>query len=543
MTTAATTVPVAAVDPPAPTPMGTMPPHVVPIDDIVPSPLNPRAHFDVAELTDSVRTHGVLMPLLTRPRKGKYEIVEGERRYRAAKAAGVLFLEVKSRDLSDADALEIMLLANGQREDLTPLEQARGYKRLIEKNPSKYSIAFIAQRISRSEKFVADRMRLLELIEPLQQLLDRERILVGHAELLAKLKPEDQARALAPTDGGLWDHEGSTLDFDTLTDERDREADPYDGCKPRTVRELEAWIARHIRFDVEHFATTAPLDFGATAAAVELAEAKEGRGKKVISLTADSFVQPDAKTKDGDRIFGPRSWKRADGSTGTSTDGRGKAIDSPVCDHAITGVFVVGPGYGTALPVCIARETCPTHWKAEIAAKKKTDKLRAKGQGAKADAREKKAAESAAQRATRETAERLARNAAYRQLYPLVAAAIEAALPTTLDARAFALLYPRCGGRDRRPPAVEASAYVRTLLMLAVTRYAPEGRDTAWTDRRWDRDRLLGQAKLAGVDTKPLERQVAEAMKAEAKVAAPAAAAKKAATKTSATTRKAAKKR
>lgn len=495
----------------------------VPIADLFPSPLNPRTHFDVADLVDSVRTHGVIVPLLARPKKGKLEIIEGERRYRAAKAAGTLFLPVKSQELTDAQVLELMLLANGQRQDLTPLEEARGYKRLLENNPSKYSVAYIAQRISRSERYVADRMRLLELTPEIQALLDAERILVSHAELLAKLKPEDQTRAIDPINGGLWAHEGSTLDFDTLNDDRDREADPYDGCKPRTVAELQAWIARRVRFDLDHFAATAPLDFGPTAAAVATAEAKEGRGKKWIAITRDYHVHPDAKTQDGDRIYGERSWRLADGSTGTSEGRHGTRIDSPVCDHAITGVFVAGPGYGTATTVCIAREKCSVHWKAEIAAKKKNDRLRAAGQGAKADAREKQAAESWDARQKRERAEQAIVTNAYKAIHPQMIEALATAAPTVFDRRMFDLVIQDVAPYTYRAPKnLTIADMPRELLLAAAADLEPSELNAGA-----DFERLADLLKTFGVDVAPFERTFkahqAEAKKAAAKKAAPKA--------------------
>lgn len=551
-------------------------PNVVPIGDIVPSPLNPRTHFDVIDLVDSVRKKGVLMPLLTRPRNGKQEIVEGERRYRAAKEAGILFLKIESSDLTDAEALEIMLLANGQREDLTPLEEARGYQRLLATNKAKYSTAYIADRISRSEKYVADRMRLLELIPILQQLLDDERILVGHAELLAKLKPEDQARVagVEPEDlkkkrpshvdtGGLWESQGETLEFDD--DDEDR--DPFAGLKPRSVRELESYIARHVRFDLKHAAATAPLDFGATAQAVELAESKQGRGKKVVYITVDGFVQPDAKTEGGDRIFGPRTWRRADGSKGTTDlDRPGKMMgESPVCDYSITGVFAVGPGYGSAIPVCINRDRCTVHWKAEIAERKRNEQLRAKGDGAKADARETRRSDAAAARQKREDAERLQRNALYRRVYPKLRDAILAATPKATSPLGLDYLYAQLL-HGKRPANVKTPDAILSLFVTAnVDNQRPRTTDgDGYTDHKWQLDRLQDQAKRVGVDLGPIlaaeKKAIADESKAKAKAAdakartgsgekgrnlkkaAPAAGAKKTAVKATAK-RKAAKKR
>lgn len=458
---------------------GTLPSLMVPIADIVPSPLNPRKHFDIVDLIDSVRTHGVLMPLLTRPRQGRHEIIEGERRYRAAQAAGVLFLEVKSRELSDDQALEVMLLANGQREDLTPLEEARGYNALLTSNPSRYSLAYIADRISRSEKYVADRMRLLELIPELQALLDQERIGVGLAEVLAKLKPADQQRAASPGDrekfgrsgepGGLWVRTVRTLDFDEEDDEEAVGKDPYAGLKAATVKELEAWIARHVRFDVDHAAKTAPLDFGNTALLVETAQQQPGRGRKVISITEDYRLEDDAK--DGtERVYGRQSWKRADGTKGTSRGGQygQKAVDSPTCDHSVLGLVVVGPGQGTAFQVCIARDRCDTHWKTEI--KEREQRAKKAGGLGKAKTTRNTAEDYEAQR-KREEAERLREAAAYKVVFPQLVEAITKAIPSTLDRTAFEYLYRR--QHHGKPPAAKPAKFIETLVLTGVQRDKP----------------------------------------------------------------------
>lgn len=402
--------------------------YTTPITALMPSPFNPRKHFgDLDDLAANIRVQGVLVPLLVRTTDVLHgphlEIVDGERRYRAATLAGVTTVPVIERTLTDDEVLEIQLVAAIQRQDLTPLEEARGYRALIDSHPAKYSAAYLADRIGRSEKYVVDRMRLLQLTPTLQRLLEEERFGVAHAELLAKLKPEDQDRAIAPGDpkkygrerepGGLWASMGRTL-YDEVDDAGGpAPADPYAGLKARTVKELEAWIARHVRFDVQHFAATAPLDFGETAIAVEGAARQPGRGKKVIQITEDYRLEDDAKDASV-RVYGRQSWKRADGTEGTSRGGRhGTRVDSPTCEHAVLGVVVVGPGYGTAYPVCIARDRCQVHWAAEIKEREKTAKLRAKGQSSKADAREKKAAETHEQRWKREAAERKARGEAW----------------------------------------------------------------------------------------------------------------------------------
>lgn len=400
---------------------------IISLRELQPSPLNPRKRFDdatMAELTANVAKNGVIVPLIVRGR----EIIDGERRYRAATLAGLSHVPVIFKnDLSDGEVIELMLLNQLQRQDLTPLEEAQGFKALIASNPSHYSAAYIADRIGRSEKWVWDRMKLLDLVPLATQLLEAELILVGHAEVLAKLKPEDQLRAIGDVrdgiafmDGGLFERAASRLGFDETSDydEDDDEGvavDPlalYRAFKTRTVKELEAWISRHVRFDLQHAAVVAPLDFGAAALKVEEAESQPGRGKKVVEITFEYQVPPDARGDGEGRILASRAWKRADGSS----------KDAAECEYRVLGVVAAGRQYGRAFEVCIAKDKCQVHWKDEIKAREKNAKLRAKGHGSQAAQNE--VVDNAKQREKeeRERQEHEARAQQWQQLEPLVEA-------------------------------------------------------------------------------------------------------------------------
>jgi hypothetical protein len=132
------------------------------------------------------------------------------------------------------------------------------------------------------------------------------------------------------------------------------------------VRELEAWIARNIRFDVHVAAAAAPLGFGETRIRVLEAEEASGRGKKVVYVTHEFHVQPEAKGEE--RTFCHGSWKRADQHD----------EDSPGCDRSVLGVVVVGPGYGQAFPVCVNKD-CDIHWADEKREKARREKLAGNG--------------------------------------------------------------------------------------------------------------------------------------------------------------------
>ncbi|MDP4720776.1 MAG: ParB/RepB/Spo0J family partition protein, partial [Akkermansiaceae bacterium] len=138
----------------------------IPIDKVVPSPLQPRNQFidtPIDELVDSIRQHGIIQPLIARLVDGKYELIAGERRWRASKKLGLATVPVIERAASDRDVLEMALIENLQREDLNPIEEAAGYVRLAKEFTLKQEE--IATRVGKSRASVANAMRLLDLHE------------------------------------------------------------------------------------------------------------------------------------------------------------------------------------------------------------------------------------------------------------------------------------------------------------------------------------------------------------------------------------------
>lgn len=174
----------------------------VPLLDVYESPLNPRRTFDpkkIEELAQSIRSHGILTPLLMRrvSRNGKglgYEIAAGHRRFRAAQAAGLQAVPAVVRDMEDAEFLEVLTIENLQREDLHPLEEAAGYQALL-KLPE-YDIAGLAAKVAKSQTYIYQRLKLLELIPPARKLFLDGTITAAHAVHLARLQPADQKQAL-----------------------------------------------------------------------------------------------------------------------------------------------------------------------------------------------------------------------------------------------------------------------------------------------------------------------------------------------------------
>ena len=164
------------------------------ITQIEPNQSQPRKQFDedaLQELADSIKQYGVLQPLLVSDKKDYYEIVAGERRWRAAKLAGLKEVPVVVRELSTQEIVEISLIENIQREDLNPVEEAMAYKRLIDEFHMKQDE--IAERVSKSRTAVTNSMRLLKLDVRVQQMMVDEMISAGHARaILAIENPEKQ---------------------------------------------------------------------------------------------------------------------------------------------------------------------------------------------------------------------------------------------------------------------------------------------------------------------------------------------------------------
>ena len=164
------------------------------LSSIEPNKDQPRKQFDedaLMELADSIRQHGVIQPLLVRPLdNGMYQLVAGERRWRASRMAGLMEVPVVIRDLSDHEAMEIALIENLQRKDLNVIEEALGYQQLMEK----YSMTQekVAERVGKSRPAVANALRLLNLPETVIDMVKAGDVTAGHARALLKLEDETE---------------------------------------------------------------------------------------------------------------------------------------------------------------------------------------------------------------------------------------------------------------------------------------------------------------------------------------------------------------
>ena len=177
---------------------GMRPDSTLPIDEIHPNKGQPRKRFkedELEELADSIRQNGVLQPLLVRKVGSSYEIVAGERRYQAAQRAGLKELPVIIREISDDEVFKLALIENLQRSDLSPLEEANGYRQLIkERGLTQEELAKI---LSKSRSTITNTLRLLDLPEEVQRLVEEGELTAGHARAILAVPSEEGRIALA----------------------------------------------------------------------------------------------------------------------------------------------------------------------------------------------------------------------------------------------------------------------------------------------------------------------------------------------------------
>jgi ParB family transcriptional regulator, chromosome partitioning protein len=241
-------------------------PQSLPVEALKPGKYQPRAGMDpktLAELADSIKAQGVLQPILVRPVPGEqYEIVAGERRWRAAQLAGLAMVPVAVRVIPDSAALAAALIENIQREDLNPLEEATGIQRLVSEFGMTHDQA--AQAVGRSRSAVSNLLRLLNLAQGVRELLLSNQIEMGHARALLPLSPAKQMEiAHRVSSRGLSVREAEKLVQREL---RPPKAAPAAG--DRDVKRLEDTLA------------------DALGATVAISSNKKGAGKLVIKFSS-----------------------------------------------------------------------------------------------------------------------------------------------------------------------------------------------------------------------------------------------------------------
>lgn len=202
-------------------PIADKPDTMMDIDKVEPNREQPRKNFDedaLLELSESIKQFGVIQPLIVQDRKTYYEIIAGERRWRAAKMAGLKKVPIIIKNYTEQEIMEISLIENIQREDLNPIEEALAYKKLLTEFNLKQDE--VAERVSKSRTAVTNSMRLLKLNEKVQQMLIDDMLSTGHARALLAIEDADEQYNLAQQ---IFDEKMSVRDVEKLVKKLQKE--------------------------------------------------------------------------------------------------------------------------------------------------------------------------------------------------------------------------------------------------------------------------------------------------------------------------------
>jgi ParB family chromosome partitioning protein len=248
----------------------------LPVETIHPNPRQPRRRFEpeaASGLASSIRRQGVLQPIVVRRRdEGGFELVAGERRWRAARAAGIATLPALVRDVEDGDSLLLGLVENVAREQLSPVEEARAYASLVDE--FELSLGDVAERVGRSKSSVSNRLRLLELPEEVLWMVARGDLTEGHARAVLSLPDDDARRRLATriTKEGLSVRAAERAAQEGGARRRPRRATPVD---PELADRARAAAERLTGFRARVTNGTLHVSFGDETGLAELVEALE----------------------------------------------------------------------------------------------------------------------------------------------------------------------------------------------------------------------------------------------------------------------------
>ena len=224
----------------------------LPIAQVESCSSQPRKHFDeaaLAELADSIREHGIIQPLTVRKlASGYYQIIAGERRWRAARLAGLQEVPVIVMEADDRKAAELAMIENLQREDLNPMEEAAGYQALMEQHHMTQEEA--AQRVGKSRSAVANSLRLLNLAPAVRKLVEEDKLSAGHARALLPLPPALQEKAAeAVVSGGLSVRQAEALAKRLAAEQKEKPAAQTAGVDytAEAQKELSSKLGRGVR--------------------------------------------------------------------------------------------------------------------------------------------------------------------------------------------------------------------------------------------------------------------------------------------------------
>ena len=297
--------------------------------DLIDESNNIRRSFSdekLQELSASVRQHGIHKPLLVRPNGERFTLIDGWRRLSAAKAIDQSTVPVRIRNVDENEAEEEMIIANLHHEDVTPLDEAMSYQRLLDKGRT---VDELAARLGKSKRYIYQVVTLNRLIPEAQDLLAKDVLPLNYAMRLATVPAERQAEGL--------DH-----CFRPLFGKEDRRRDQLE-----PLAELNTWIEKSVRLDPH----TEDAKVLLPELADQVAAAEQERDAGVIAVSTLHFHTDKSEPKP----ILAKSWKPADGKNR--------------CPHARPAVIALGEGQGTFLNVCIAKKACEKHWGKPKAAK------------------------------------------------------------------------------------------------------------------------------------------------------------------------------
>lgn len=337
----------------------------LPLSMLDESSTNPRRTFEptkLVELAHSLTMHGLIQPITVRPKGDRFEVVAGARRYRAAQIAELADVPTRILELSDEETLEVQIIENSQRQDVHPYEEAAGYQRLLDL-PG-YDVAALASKCGKSQSHIYARLSLLQLIPEVAEAFQQERITASHANLIARLTPEQQAEAFKNCFRKDWqDKEGHLLPAKHLAAWIDStlylalaEA-PFPTDDPALNPEAGACLTcpRRTGFNTQLFADVQGdncLDAACYRSKVAALVARETAANP--GLVQISTEWRPANDRPAGQLL-PSEYRRVQ-----APKERDSEATEPACPHVTSAIIAHGDGIGKRLAVC-ADQDCPVH--------------------------------------------------------------------------------------------------------------------------------------------------------------------------------------
>ncbi len=337
----------------------------LPLSMLDESATNPRRTFEptkLVELAHSLTMHGLIQPITVRPKGDRFEVVAGARRFRAAQIAELADVPTRILELSDEETLEVQIIENSQRQDVHPYEEAAGYQRLLDL-PG-YDVAALASKCGKSQSHIYARLSLLQLIPDVAEAFQQERITASHANLIARLTPEQQAEAFKNCFRNDWQNkEGYLLPAKHLAAWMDTnlylalaEA-PFPTDDPTLNSEAGACptCPRRTGFNTQLFADVEEdncLDAACYRSKVAALVARETAANP--GLVQISTEWRPANDRPAGQLL-PSEYRRVQ-----PPKERGSETSQPVCPHVTSAIIAHGDGIGRRITVC-ADQDCPVH--------------------------------------------------------------------------------------------------------------------------------------------------------------------------------------